>query len=306
MHLNRNTNVFFDELSHVYLLGDKELIGVTSLMKKHGLGADYSGISQKVLDAAAAEGTAIHKEIEDYDNGKAVLISPLIQEYKSLGLKFIASEYLVSDNETVASSIDGVYEGSANNKVLLVDYKSTQKVHKRALMWQLGIYKVLFERQNPGIEVEETLCLHIDKKEQKIKGLIHIDPVSTEEVDNLLCAERDGRIYIDAYEEPSASIVLSEDELQAYIDNQAKVSELKSAIKEIEAAIKAYDARIIEYMQAHGLDKMDAGGGTLTLKKPYIRTGVDTSRLKAKRPDIYEQFLNETTVSASLIYKSNK
>ena len=80
MELNHNTSVFFEPLTHVYLLGDKELIGVTALMEKHGLGADYSGISQDVLEKAAAEGTAIHKEIEDYDNGLSILMSPLIQE----------------------------------------------------------------------------------------------------------------------------------------------------------------------------------------------------------------------------------
>ena len=306
MRLNENKRVFFDPTAHLYLLdGERLLMGVTSLMKKHGLSADYSGIAKKVLDAAAAEGTAIHQEIEDYDNGKAVLISPLIQEYRELGLKFIANEYLVSDNDIVASAIDGVYEGEHKNGVILVDYKATQKVHKRALSWQLGIYKVFFERQNPTLKVEKTLCLHIDKKERKIKGLIPIDPVSEEEVTALLTAEKNGEIYCDNYSEPNVEVILSGEELNAYVANQSEIAKLKEAVKEIESVLKEYDKRILEYMKSHNLDKMDAPDGTISIKKGYTRVGIDTEKLKKKRPDIFAQFTKETSVSPSIIYKPN-
>ena len=132
--------VFFEPTSHSYVLdGETLLMGVTSLMKKHGLSPDYSGIPEATLRKAAEEGTAIHKEIQDYENGISVLASDLISEYKKLGLKFIASEYQVTDYETVASAIDGIYEGSKKKKVKLVDFKTTQKYHRRSLEWQLGI-----------------------------------------------------------------------------------------------------------------------------------------------------------------------
>lgn len=71
MRLKKNSKVFFSDIVHCYL-NDKgeELIGVTSLMKKHGLGADYSGIPQDVLERAAERGSRVHKLLEDYDNGK--------------------------------------------------------------------------------------------------------------------------------------------------------------------------------------------------------------------------------------------
>lgn len=305
MELRHNKDIFFEPLTHTYWLGEKELMGVTSLMKKHGLSASYAGISKATLDKAAAEGTAIHKEIEDYDNGLAILASPLIEEYKALGLKFIANEYLVSDGENVASFIDGIYEGSGPKKVRICDYKSTSEVHKRPLAWQLGIYKVFFERMNPGLEVEDTFCIHIDKKERKIKGVIPITPVTEAEVDALLLAEKEGRIYIDEYTEPSASLVLTDEELQSYIENQSKVAELKQTVKNIEAVLKEYDERILAYMQENNLDKLDADGYTISIKKAYSRESIDTAKLKAKRPDIYEQFVKKSNVSASLIFKQN-
>ena len=64
-------------------------------------------------------------------------------------------------------------------------------------------------------------CLHIDKKERTIKGLVPIEPVSEAEVVALLLAENEGRIYIDQHEEPSAELVLTDAELTAYVTQQA-------------------------------------------------------------------------------------
>lgn len=313
MELQNNTRVFFEPLSHSYILdGDTMLIGVTELMKKHSLGADYSGIPEKVLNKAAEEGTALHKEIEDYDNGLSVLRTPLIEQYAKLcaqaGLIFVSSEYLVSDDELVASSIDGVYrlKNGKKNEVVLIDYKSTQKVHTRPLQFQLGIYKVLFERQNPGLKVTATYCLHIDKKLRAIKGLVPIEPVSEAEVDALLQAEREGRIYIDLHEEPSAELVLTDQELAAYVVQQEEITRLKEQIKKIEDTLKGLDNRVKDYMLEHGLEKLEGGGGVFTLKKAYTRTGIDVDRLKKIQPGIYEQYKKETTVSASISFKQNK
>ena len=307
MELRNNDKVFFEPLSHTYLMGDKELIGVTSLMAKHGLSPDYSGIPKATLMKAAEEGTAIHKEIEDYDNGVSVLRTPLIEEYAKLcqenGLIFARNEYLISDDELVASSIDGVY--GPENAISIVDYKTTQKVHRRSLEWQLGIYRVLFERQT-GLKVANCYCLHIDKKERTIKGLVPIEPVSEAEVDALLLAEKEGRIYIDQYEEPSAELVLTDAELTAYVTQQNEIARLKEQINGIEETLKSLDNRVKDYMISNGLEKLEGGGGVFTLKKAYERTAVDTARLKKMQPGIYEQYKKTTTVAASLTFKPNE
>lgn len=307
MELQDNKRVFFDPVSHTYLMGDKVLIGVTSLMAKHGLSPDYSGIPEATLKKAAAEGTAIHQEIEDYDNGVSVLRTPLIEEYIDIcrenGLIFARNEYLISDDELVASSIDGVY--GPENDISLVDYKTTQKVHRRPLAWQLGIYKVLFERQT-GRKVAKCYCLHIDKKERTIKGLVPIEPVSEAEVDALLLAEKEGRIYIDQYEEPSAELVLTDAELTAYVTQQAEIARLKEQIKAIEETIKGLDARVLDYMTKNNLEALEGGGGVFKVKKAYERTTIDTERLKKMQPGIFEQYKKTTTVAASLTFKPNE
>lgn len=304
--LIQNERVFFEPQSHTYLLdGSEVLIGVTELMRKHGLGADYSGIPAATLRKAAEEGTKIHQEIEDYENGSAVLISPLIQQYQKLGLKCIQTEYLVSDNLAVASSIDAVYEGTKKNSVILVDFKTTQKLHRRALEWQLGIYRVFFEMQNPGLKVEACYCLHIDKKKREIIGLIPITPVSDDEVQQLLSADSRGEIYIDQEDEPQAALVLTEDEISDVVAKAVRIDELKLAIKEIEAALKGYYDRVRDYMVANNLETLATDGGEFRLKKAYERTGIDAEKVKRIAPELYTQCAKTTTVAASVSFKKS-
>jgi len=310
MKLINNQNVFFEKTSHSYWVGDKELQGATTLLRKHGLMPDYSGIPDKVLEEAARKGTALHEAIESYDNGESVMLTPFLQEYRQIcqenGLKFLVNELLISDEETVASMIDGVYEGSTTDSVILVDYKSTNKVHWRSLSWQLSLYKVLFERQFPGVKVEALKVLHLDKKEEKVLGLYPVEEIPESEVDALLQAEREGRIYIDLHEEPSAELVLTDQELAAYVVQQEEITRLKEQIKKIEDTLKGLDNRVKDYMLEHGLEKLEGGGGVFTLKKAYTRTGIDTERLKRTNPGLYEMYKKETTVSASISFKQNK
>ena len=223
-----------------------------------------------------------------------------------MGLKFIRNEYLVSDNESIASLVDGVYEGEKKDYVDLVDYKTTQKVHTRSLAWQLGIYKVFFERQNPGKKVGRCYCLHIDKKARKVLGLVPIEPVTEEEVDALLLAEKEGRIYIDLYEEPSAEVVLTDAELSAYVVQASEIAQLKERIKSIEETLKALDKRVLDYMLEHNLETMEGGGGVFKVKKAYVRSDIDTERLKKMQPGIYEQYKKETSIAASISFKPSK
>lgn len=307
MELRNNDRIFFDEQSHCYLLDDEKiLIGVTSLMKKYGLSPDYSGIPEATLRKAAEEGTSIHKEIEAYDNGESVLTTELIEDYKKLGLKHIASEYIVSDNESAASAIDGVYEGDTKNGVFLVDYKSTLKVHQRALSWQLGIYKVFFERQNPSLHVDACYCIHIDKKTRRVKDFVPVEPVSETLVDSLLDAYRNGKDFSDPESIPSACLALTDDEMAVYVLNQKFIADTKERLKEVEAVIKEYDRRLIAYMQEHNVQELATAGGTISIKKGYERKSIDTAKLGKDYPQLLSKYEKVTEVSPSIMYKQNK
>lgn len=307
MELTHDNKVAFDPISHSYLYGDTLLMGVTGLMKKHSLGADYSDIPEWRLREAAEQGTAIHEEIEQYDDGVAVFASELIDEYRKLcleyGLKSVESEYLVTDYELIASSIDKVYEAQ-NGDAVIVDIKTTAELHKRALQWQLGIYGVLFHRMNPDIQINGYYCLWIDKKKRSIRGFIPIEPVSESEVLALLDAERNGLLYIDENDMVDVSVAVPEKELATYVANASKIAELKAQIKEIELMMKQNDSRVLEYMEQHNLDKMVAPGGTFSRKASYIQVRVDSDKLKSLYPAVYDKVKKEVNVKSSLSFKA--
>ncbi len=306
MELIENTEVFFESQSHSYTRADGELIlGLTSLMAKHNLGADYSGIPEATLLKAAEKGTKVHAYLQSFDEGELVPTSDLLDDYRAQGFKHLRSEFLVSDNEIVATFIDKVYE-AGKKEVDLADVKTTQKVHRRALCWQLGVGKYLFELQNPGIKVRNCFCIWADKEGMKLKGIIPIEPVSTEEVEALLDAERNGLIYIDENAIPEAGLVLSDEDIAAYISKQGDIAALKAKIEEIQAGLKFYDEQLLAYMSEHDLDELAAPGGVFKRKAAYTRSSIDAARLRKVYPQIAEQFSKTTEVAASVSFKTNK
>lgn len=311
MKLKENEAVYFDEISHSYWMGDKELIGVTTLMKKHGVSANYEGISEAVLEHAADLGTQAHKAIENYCDGLATLDIPLIKTFKKLKLKIIHTEYLISDNKMVASSIDLVQE-VGKNEVVLIDMKRTQRLHGPALSWQLGIYKYLFERQCPDIKVVGCACLPIAKgnKEDifadKALPLMPVTPVTAEQVEALLNAEAKGETYSELPKALPTEGALTKAELTALVKEQMKLEKHSMLIKQIEAAFKAKKEQLLSYMVENNIKEIPVKGGKFTLKDAYSRTTVDSAKLKEEKPAIYEKYSKTTTVKPSLTFKEDK
>lgn len=246
MELFKNTRVVFTEDPHEYILdGKTPLLGVTALMKRHGLSPDYTGIDAETLAHAAALGSQAHQVIENYCNGLPTVETPLIKSFIKLGATTVATEYLVSDNETVASSIDLVVN-AGENAVELWDMKRTSTVHREALAWQLGIYKYFFELYNPNIKVVACKCLPIKKGnkddiEKDVCGSpVTITPVTALEVERLLDCERNGEIYTPVAmrddSEAMAVILGGQDALT--------VSEVASRLLEAQGVVKMLEGQL--------------------------------------------------------------
>ena len=309
MELTKTPRVFFDETSHSYLLDDSVLLmGVTELMKKHGLSPDYGDIPESVLRKAAEEGTAIHREIQNYELGETMFASDLIDEYKEVitraGLRFVAAEYQVTDHELVASAIDMVYEVVGG--VVLADIKTTQKYHRRALEFQLGIYRYLFEKLNPEIKVVGCKCRWIDKKTKRIKDLIDVASVSQEEVEALLKCEREGLIYVDENDTPDLSEALSPEDAQLLTEHASKIAELETTLKVLKEADEAIRAKLLDYMESNNIDSISCPGGTFTRRKATTKTTVDSKLLQEKYPAVYSKVLKTSAVKGSITYKPTK
>lgn len=73
--------VVFNESNHTYKLGEKILISVTRLLKKHKLSPDYSAVDPDVLKRAAGKGIAVHKEIENYIKNGDIGFTQELQDF---------------------------------------------------------------------------------------------------------------------------------------------------------------------------------------------------------------------------------
>jgi len=306
MKLKKIKGVDFDPICHKYYCEGKELIGVTSLMAKHNLSPDYSDIPQAVLEKAADKGTAIHRLLEDYDNGKVVAKTDAekrtIKDYKALGLTHLASEYLVSDRECVASFIDKVYE-VGENEVELCDVKTTSKLHERALSWQLSIYKHLFLLLNPKIKIRGLSVLQFDKNTGELKAYKPVREIPEGKVKELLECEKMELPFEDTEEDaPTADLALNEVELTAYLSISERLIALKNTMDVLTEKKKEYDAKVLAYMEKEGLTTLAAETGEFRYRKGSIRTTIDSKALKATYPDIAERFSKQSETSPSLTF----
>ena len=292
--LNQNTRVSFEDITHSYLLDNEiYLMGVTSLMKKHSLAPNYEGIPADVLQKAAERGSKVHKDIEDYCNGRAVAMTKELKAYISCGVKAIANEYLVSDNQIVASSIDIVAD-AGNGAVDLIDIKTTSTLHLEALSWQLSIYAYLFHLANPDVPINKLYGLHIKAGKAK---MVEVPCIGSEEIMKLLECEADNLPYY--YTTPN----LSPKQESALYDLQGiteKIALIKVSLKEAEELKKSIEQVIIGDMELEGRKTLENGPIKVTYVAPYTKAGIDTKRLQEAMPEVYDRYKKITNIGASI------
>lgn len=288
--------VTFDEDLHIYYTVDgKPLIGVTSLMKKHGLSPDYSMVPPEVLERAAERGTAVHRALQSYDDGDTVVFDATVKAYAKAmsmkGLQVIASEYLVSDGECVASSIDKVLADGS-----LADVKTTAEPHYDSVRRQLSIYKHLFEAQNPGLKVPHIYLIHVRNARVKIEEL---EPVDDAEVRRLLDCERDGLPYAPETQE-NGLIPLDPSEEVQLVRLEREMADLAAKTAELKAVRDAIYAKLYDSLSRAKVKSIDRGAYKVTLVSPSLRESIDSARLKKEMPEVAEKYMKTSEVKGGV------
>ena len=287
------SSVAFNQEAHTYHLGDKELKGVTGMLSAMLFKDKYNGVSEEVLKKAAAYGSGVHEAVELYHTLGIEDGSDELANYKylveKLHLNFEASEYLVSDNENIASSIDLVFTNYEGN-ILLADIKTTYGgLDKEYLSWQLSVYAYLFERQNPGMKVAGLMGVWLRHKDSEFSP-IHRRP--DEEVERLIYEYANGL----------------ECSLTKEQTLPAEVTTLADAIADMETKIKGMTAqrdelkeKILGLMRENNCDKVELDGRVLiTRVAATTREALDGKALKADLPDVYAKYLKTSEVKESL------
>jgi len=286
MKLQVNNRILYEDITHTYIdvESGKELSGCTIVLKRYGISPDYSAIPDPVMDSASERGSRIHKEISDYINF-GTCETEAQKEYAKLGLDSIASEYLVSDNENFATSIDVVLGDCS-----LVDIKTTHRLYANALSWQLSINAYLFELQNPKLKVPKLYGAYYKKDETF--SIVEVPRIPVDEVKRLLNAYLNDEEFT-----PSQTKVTTGDtriaeiyELEQFITSIKQDAELAEKRKK-----KLLDA-LYEEMSKNGIDKIENDLMTITKIAPTESTRVDTGLLKTLHPTIYSEVTKKSPV----------
>ena len=281
----------FIEETHKYLLGDKELISVTTLMRKHGLAPSYDGVKAEVLRAKAERGTHIHKEIEDFiKDGSIGFTSELvnfINHIKASNTEVLKSEFILH-NDIVAGTADLLLY---NEGYIIGDIKTTAVLHKEAVSWQLSIYAYLFMQVNPSVKINKGQAYHFNKEGELNVVDIPLKPM--DEVKRLLECEALGMIY-------TQELAVNDADLKALFEIEGVIKYHEELKKQAEARAQELRAAIMASMEQNGVKKFENDRIILTYVEPTTRTSIDSAKLKKDMPEVAEKYTKTSNVKASL------
>lgn len=296
--------VVFNEEQHTYTLGDKQLSGITTIIKQLVFPDMYKGISQTVLNKAAERGTRIHNLIQMWvmgilSNEDIAELQCFLDAFTAASLISHASEYLVSDNESVASSIDLVCLDTEGNFVLC-DIKTTSVLHTEYLQWQLSIYAYLFEHQNPTLQVGALKAIHIRDNKCEI---VDVERLPDEYVEALLNAYRSGA---ESFDNPLHAIPAELDKLlEAYAENDEFLSYIKMVNDQYDKRKKELQAAIGDVLKKQNMSTIETPIAKVTIGKDSVTPKFDyksfvESDLYKQQPEAYEPFVKMTTTAGRI------
>ncbi len=296
MKLQVNNRILYEDITHTYIdvESGKELSGCTIVLKRYGISPNYSAIPDSVMDNASERGSRIHKEISDYINF-GTCETEAQKEYAKLGLDSIASEYLVSDNEHYATSIDVVLGDCS-----LVDIKTTYTLHVNYLSWQLSINAYLFELQNPELKVPKLYGAYY--KKDGTFSVVEVQRIPVDEVKRLLSAYLNDEEFT-----PSQTKVTTGDTRIAEIyELEQFIASIKQDAEIAENRKKKLLNTLYDEMSKNGVDKIENDFMTITKVSPTESTRVDSGMLKTLHPAIYNEVLKKSQVKGYVKVKIKK
>ena len=274
----------FDERTHTYTdENGKELISVTTLLQKAGIGPRYGVVDEEVLQKAAAKGTLVHKEIEDYikkgEIGFTKELAEFINYVTTNNIKVLASEKIVH-NDNVAGTIDLIIQ-KPNGRISYVDFKTTSTIHIRYVSWQLSMYKDLDlnnDYENYRDYLDATLeCWHFDKEGNL--EVVEAEEIGTEHIEKLY--ENQG-VYQLSVDESALQELYDAEQIIAYYEREKKKAE--------ETAEKVRN-KIIEAMKEQCINKYESDKIIITYTPASHTTRFDTNLFKEREPLLYKKYV---------------
>ena len=282
----------FDENLHKYTVDGKEVISVTQLLQKHKITPSYDAVDKELLRVASERGTLIHEEVEKWiESGEcgfteeAEKICDFLFERADENTK-ILSEQMVA-NDVVAGRFDVLY--THDKKLVLTDIKTGNTKHLFGWSWQLSLYKYLYEKMY-GKEIDSLEILWANGD----LTVIPCEYVGDDKIENLLNAEREGRLISDV------DLGVSEEELEDLQELLEEIDKKKEELNVMEGKVKKIKNILYGTMEKNGVKTVDRNKLKITYVAPSTRTSVDSKKLQKEEPEIYKKYVETTTVAGSI------
>ena len=285
--------ITFDKEKHEYKLGDKVLPSVTQILESTLFEKKYEGVNDEVLMSAAKRGEYIHKEIETYIKTGGIGFTNELLNFidikETYKLKDLKSETLVYTDK-MAGTIDiiGVKGGRGQKKKnILADIKTTYKLDKEYVSWQLSFYAYILEHTS-DIKIDELYGIWL--REDK-SSFVKVERKSDSQIEEVLHAYENG-VKID-FDTTTLQTIPQETQIDfcGYMEQ----------IKAMEEKTKAIKEAILKEMEERGLQKIEIGNISITYKAPSTKTSVDTVKLKVD--GIYDKYTKTSNVKSSITIK---
>ena len=284
----------FDENLHKYTVDGKEVISVTQLLQKHKITPSYDAVDKELLRMASERGTLIHEEVENWIKDRelgfteeAYYICDYLKDESYYGSEII-SEQMVA-NDVVAGRLDLLYL-NGKKELVLADIKTGNSKHLYGWTWQLSLYKYLYERMyNKKIESLAILWAHDEDL-----TVIPCGYVGDDKIENLLNAEREGRLISDV------DLGVSEEELEDLEELMEDIKSKEEELKLLKDKVDKVKETLYSTMEKEGVKTVDRGKLKITYVAPSTRVSVDSKKLQKEEPEIYKKYVNTTTVAGSI------
>lgn len=228
----RDSGVLFDDSTHTYWFGEKQLFGITGMIGRQLFPGKYSNVPDYIMKNAAERGERIHNECftnDMFGTAESNEAKWYAELKKKEGFKVIESEYIVTDGDYFATPIDKVL--TLKKDLCLGDIKTTYTLDKEYLSWQLSVNAFLFELQNPGLKVKNLFAIYIRNGAQ----FIEIDRKPNEVVKSLLEAEKNGEQFQNPY-----ALVVSDKDNEKALALVRELAEIAETIKQLEDIKKVF------------------------------------------------------------------
>lgn len=160
---------FIDD-GHIYLV-DGEIVPSVSNIIAFIFPNKYSHIPKDILDKKAEYGSQVHKAIECIESKKELpslnyLQEASIEQYKKLKeqyqIEVLEQEKMVCYEKLFCGRFDMI--AKVNGLYSLCDIKTTAKLDKESLSWQLSFYALAYDAENYDTKFEKFYAIWLPKK----------------------------------------------------------------------------------------------------------------------------------------------